>query len=127
MNPNDDQSVINDIEMKRSEINEGGYHQTRSRTLSVPRFGSIDSQPQYGYHAPQPSTGSIYCKAIHQVLLHILVLYAVGAVTYIIFFSPTNTDCLCSTPSISSNLDAITNAPSSPDIASSSTTSQPSS
>ena len=64
-----------------------------------PKEQQYPAPTQYIYYQQPASTKWIYCKAIHQVLLHLVIIYCVITSTYNTFLYPHNPDCICSSPS----------------------------
>ena len=124
-----DEDLSDGIEMiePNHELNEGGsvassnHHQTRrAATTNSYKYNLVNAtnsnhppvrdyptptQTQYIYHQKPTSTKWIYLKAVHQVLLHLLLIYCAIAITYVIFFQST-ANCTC--PTTASQTTSIT-------------------
>ena len=93
-----DDDVVDDIEMKRIELNEGGRIHTKI-TANSQGYNPISSgngqQVQYIYTQPPSSTSKTYCKAIYLVLIHIVIVYCALGVTYVLFIGSNKSNCTC--------------------------------
>eukprot|EP01084_Bolivina_argentea_P158120 275485_1 len=82
------------IELKQSEFNEGGNPTAMMTANGYNEFAS-QHRPHTSYRYQQPSQNKMYCVAIHQVLLHLILIYCTTLVTYVAFFQTNNNNCSC--------------------------------